>query len=637
MISEKELDLEKDYLNKVYTEIQSQKRELEEIINLRKDALKQQLEYSVDAYYDMDSEEFSREKLTIENQDIQLWEKKQALKKVNLLEKSAYFGRVDFNNQSYYIGISNLLNNCNQLCICDWRAPVSSLYYDYELGEACYNAPTGSICGEITKKRQYKVNRNELTYAFDSQLTIGDDILKETLSGAASEKMKNIVSTIQKEQNEIIRRSIVRNLLIQGEAGSGKTSIALHRAAFLMYKQIGRLSAGEIMILSPNALFSDYISNVLPELGENNVVQSTFETLAACELPKVKFLSREDTVGKVLHGEDINYKFSFKFKEDLDKFLGKFANTNFVAKDVKVGEKTVSQQEIEELYKEKYKSKKISVKLEWLTDYILEKLELPNELYSRVLGIVYTMLTNQNLLEIYGEFLKENNQKFNADENQLAFEDIPAVLYIKDYILGLSARNSIKYLIVDEMQDYSPLHYEILNKLFDCNKLILGDINQNVLNVYNEKSLNKICKIIDNCDLVKLTKSYRSTYEISKYCQKIKNLNYDVVQRHGKEVQEIVCANEQKMIDKINEIANVKKGKIAVVCRDNEEGQKLQKLLKDFSNEGNKIVISSAKAKGIEFDAVIIPNVQKYRSLEERNVLYISATRALHELYLISL
>jgi DNA helicase-2/ATP-dependent DNA helicase PcrA len=191
------------------------------------------------------------------------------------------------------------------------------------------------------------------------------------------------------------------------------------------------------------------------------------------------------------------------------------------------------------------------------------------------------------MVEIYFDFLKSLGINHNSDLRNIYFEDAPAVLYIKDYILGFQNKQTSKYLIIDEMQDYNLIHYDIFNKLFDCNKLVLGDINQNVFEIYNEKDLVNVCNQIGDCDLMKLDKSYRSTYEISKFCQELKNINYNVVDRHGKEVEIIKLKDEVKESEKISKIFNESvKGKVALICKTQKEAEsyynRLKKRLMDY-------------------------------------------------------
>ena len=179
-------------------------------------------------------------------------------------------------NKKVYIGITYVEDEENdEYLVNDWRAPISSLFYDYEVGKAEYKAPEGIIKGEIKNKRQFNIKDGKLVRVFDNNINIDDELLQEVLAQESNEKMKNIVNTIQAEQNQIIRNVEDKNLIVQGIAGSGKTSVALHRIAFLLYK-IENLSSNNILIFSPNKVFTEYISNVLPELGENNTLQTTF-------------------------------------------------------------------------------------------------------------------------------------------------------------------------------------------------------------------------------------------------------------------------------------------------------------------------------------------------------------------------
>lgn len=196
---------------------------------------------------------------------------------------SPYFARMDFQEdgeetaEKYYIGISNLINGDFDFLIYDWRAPVSSMFYDYEIGEAYYKCPDGIINGKISMKRQYKIHDGEIEYMFDSNIKIDDEVLQDILSKSSDNKMKAIVTTIQREQNKAIRNEKYKNLIVQGPAGSGKTSVALHRIAYLLYKHRDTITAKNIVIFSPNNIFNDYISNVLPQLGEDNMLQTTFK------------------------------------------------------------------------------------------------------------------------------------------------------------------------------------------------------------------------------------------------------------------------------------------------------------------------------------------------------------------------
>ena len=209
-------------------------------------------------------------------------------KKLLKLIESPYFGRIDFlpeeSNQStpVYLGIYTFSDETIRAnLIYDWRAPVSSMFYDFELGTATYTTPSGKISGEIRLKRQYKIREGRMEYMIENAVNIHDEVLQKELSKSADDKMKNIVATIQRDQNAVIRNETARVMIIQGVAGSGKTSIALHRIAFLLYRFRDEIASKDILIISPNKVFADYISNILPELGEEQIPEMGMEELAA--------------------------------------------------------------------------------------------------------------------------------------------------------------------------------------------------------------------------------------------------------------------------------------------------------------------------------------------------------------------
>jgi len=343
-MEQQEFENESKYLKKVLKELKSQKlHALEQLKSLEVQKTQLSKQYA-DDYYEMDDEEALTEGARLAEFDNLIDFTSQKIDRLRRQEYSPYFGRIDFVQQgkrkqnSYYIGVNNLVKNGEMPLVCDWRAPVSSLFYDYELGRAEYIAPQGKVEGEIKLKRQYQVKDGKLLSAFNSSLTIGDDILKSVLSGNATNKMKTIVSTIQKEQNKIIRANINGNMLVQGVAGSGKTSIALHRVAYLLYQNKNTLKAEDVLILSPNKLFGEYIADVLPELGEENISQMSFYRLAKEQL---KFLGlelekREKSLNNITNNtiklNEIAYKHTYDFYESLQEFCKAYFNLNFKPK-----------------------------------------------------------------------------------------------------------------------------------------------------------------------------------------------------------------------------------------------------------------------------------------------------------------
>ena len=585
--------------------------------------------------------------------------------------KNPYFARIDFKaddeeeERKYYLGISNLSDDKHPVpYICDWRAPVASMYYDFEIGEAFYDAPMGRICGNISKKRQISVKDGKLEYFFDSDLTIGDEILKQTLSHTTDTKMKNIVSTIQKEQNAIIRSDINKTLVVQGVAGSGKTSVALHRIAFLLYRFKERIKAKNILILSPNRIFSDYISNVLPELGEKNVMEITFGELAFDELRGIcPFEDRSEMTDDVLAGnieraKEINSKSTFEFALALEKFLKERVAATFVATDIVVGEDVVLAEKLQSLFDSRYAKHEIAKRIEWIADYVVDELKLPhgsaNGAAKRIKNKLYKMFENIDIIDIYEQFLTTQNMTLKfAKSGVLRYEDVGPVLAIKDYILGINTFKDIKYLLVDEMQDYDPVSMALVCKMFKCPKTVLGDIHQTFEKQLDDEYLKNLTNLFGSESfLLRMNKSYRSTSEISKFAQRFVGVdNMENVSRHGKEPLVCQCQTDGEMIEKIACSCQrmLKQGytRVAVVCKTEEEAKCIHKklskkimcnLMQKSSNEVlvGTIVTSAALSKGLEFDGVIIPNVSKkeYNQKVHENCLYISSSRALHELEL---
>lgn len=659
-MDKEQLVIEQNYLKKVLKEIKKQKQNYEnELDGLKKQKKDLSVQYSED-YYTMDDEEALTEGDRLAEYDNVINFIQNNITRLNRQEYSPYFGRVDFKQNevenSYYIGVNNLTKEgANLPLVCDWRAPVSSLFYDYETGDASFNAPDGKVSGEITLKRQYDIKNSELKNAFDSSLTIGDDILRSVLSQNASSKMKTIVSTIQKEQNKIIRANMNKSMLVQGVAGSGKTSIALHRIAYLLYQNKNTLKAEDVLILSPNKLFAEYISEVLPELGEENISQMSFYRLAQKEL---KFLNydiekREDNLEEVClsHSRlnEVAYKNTYEFYESLQKFCHDFFNIAFKPYDLKFGNVTITAEEMQNLYSKTYKSKTPAVRVEWLVDYIVDKLNITknvNEISEKIKNLIYPFFKQTNVLNIYSEFLANIGLKFSLNKKeQIRYDDLGAVLYITNYFFGLNKYKEVKYLVIDEMQDYSFPAYAVMSEIFDCNKIVLGDINQCIEKVMTTDDLQKLSQML-GAEYCELTRAYRSTYEITTFANKIKNIVTDSFARHGDKPKVLDNQNYNEEIAKLVK-ENENYNSVAILTKTASEAKELYEKLYSiedmslnitYEEQIEKVCIMPAyMAKGLEFDVVIIPNYNKnnFKTVLDFNMLYISITRALHKLYLL--
>lgn len=588
-----------------------------------------------------------------------------------------YFGRIDFLEKKenskvmpIYIGIHTFYDpESRATLIHDWRAPVSSMFYDHELGEAGYRSPSGEIKGVISLKRQYRIRGGKMEFMIESALTVHDDILQKELSSNADDKMKNIVATIQREQNRIIRNEDIRTLIIQGVAGSGKTSIALHRIAYLLYTFRNSISSKDILIISPNKVFSDYISNVLPELGEETVPETSMEQILSGVLEhKYKYQTYFGLVNELLEKpsssliDRIAYKASFGFISELDKFILHIENTYFKAADVKLTKYiTIPAPFIEEQYL-RFNRYPIRRRFDAMADYMLDMLKIQYAFTVTTAGRnllkkeIRLMFAGNNDIQVYKDFFKWTNNPgmFKMRKGHtLEYSDLAPLAYLH---LALEGNGNqpfrVKHLLIDEMQDYSPIQYKVIQKLFPCRKTVLGDAGQSV-NPYGSSTAETIQKSLTASEIMKLCKSYRSTFEITDFAQKIHpNAELEPVARHGEKPQILQFSSAVEELSGIMGLISTyrKSGykSLGIICKTEQQARKMADMLKSYANDISflssqssafvqGIVITSAHmAKGLEFDEVIIPQTDErnYRSEIDKSMLYVAVTRAMHRLTL---
>lgn len=588
-----------------------------------------------------------------------------------------YFGRIDFLEKKEnskvmptYIGIHTFYDpESRATLIHDWRAPVSSMFYDHELGEAGYRSPSGEIKGEISLKRQYRIRGGKMEFMIESALTVHDDILQKELSSNADDKMKNIVATIQREQNRIIRNEDIRTLIIQGVAGSGKTSIALHRIAYLLYTFRDSISSKDILIISPNKVFSDYISNVLPELGEETVPETSMEQILSGVLEhKYKYQTYFGLVNELLEKPSsslinrIAYKASFGFISELDKFILHIENTYFKAADVKLTKYiTIPAPFIEEQYL-RFNRYPIRRRFDAMADYMLDMLKIQYTFTVTTTGRnllkkeIRLMFAGNNDIQVYKDFFKWTNNPgmFKMRKGHtLEYSDLAPLAYLH---LALEGNGNqpfrVKHLLIDEMQDYSPIQYKVIQKLFPCRKTVLGDAGQSV-NPYGSSTAETIQKSLTASEIMKLCKSYRSTFEITDFAQKIHpNAELEPVARHGEKPQILQFGSAVEELSGIMGLISTyrKSGykSLGIICKTEQQAREMADVLKSYANDISflssqssafvqGIVITSAHmAKGLEFDEVIIPQTDErnYRSEIDKSMLYVAVTRAMHRLTL---
>ena len=672
-----------------------------EIIEAKKD-VRENTEHGITSLYTSDSfealVELSQYINPVTDKIIDYEEEEHKILLLEKMIKSPYFARIDFKFddedefEKIYIGRSSLRKNSYQeMYVYDWRSPIASIFYRFMTGEAFYDAPCGRVTGELNLKRQYEIKNGKLEYFFDSDVQIVDEFLRQLLSQNTTAKMKAIVETIQHEQDVVIRDMENDLLMVQGVAGSGKTSIALHRAAYLMYQGLQtKLSANNIMIISPNSIFEQYISNVLPELGEDNVISSVFEDILSALLIGRKIQSRNDFLEnlivnskyKEISRNSIEFKTSSFFREILDQFLIDIPRQWIEFEDVYYEGKCVVSRQI---LKDKILGRTetpLGIKLEQLEDYILEQIfgtgkgrghkeeknlikqeiqkfikidivELYKILFSNE-AYFYSLLQNSNPSQNIKNIWKYTKENLEAD--RLYYDDAIAIAYLYLKIYGTNKYKNIKQVVIDEAQDYYPLQYEIFNLLFSNAKFtILGDMKQTLAKKEDISFYEQIQKILNKkkSSLIMLDKSFRCTNEILNFSLKFieKSSQIKSFNRNGDSPKVYIADNSEIFIDEIVKEINLCQEKgfqsICLICKTeknsiylfNKIKHKLDiQLIKNgsVSDLQGVFILPVYMSKGLEFDAVLICDAdsQNYHDEDDKNLLYVACTRALHKLSL---
>lgn len=594
---------------------------------------------------------------------------------------SPFFGRVDFiyegedEPEIFYIGIGNFAEKAGHIpLVYDWRAPVSGLFYDYDKGPASYEAPMGEIHGEVASKWQYKIRRGKMVYEFESDVKIDDEILKAELGSNGEVQLKNIIRTIQKEQNAIIRNTKDRIMVIQGAAGSGKTSVALHRIAYLLYHDRKNLKSSNVLILSPNGVFSDYISHILPELGEENIKEMSFDLFAYKQL-KDTVSDCEDRYDEIERRIRFPQQVSFAEKKQSQEFVNLLERyaveledrlMNF--KDIEYKGFVKTEAQIIELFYFKFQDFPLLSRMDAVVDHFIDEIEtlrdrdMDEEEKEIIREKFMKLYVTRDLYLIYDQFLKENGYKMlpkvALEKRKLKYEDVYPMLYLKYRLQSHQGRSNIKHLVVDEMQDYSRLQYEILQKIFSCRMTILGDKAQ-TMDEKQQDVLTFLPKIFGR-DIHKIimNKSYRNTMEIASYANQLGGItDMELFERHGAPVAEKEFSDTEQVLEAI--MSELKLGEeeyetAAVICRTEKEAQQMWLMLKErlalsgFDVKGRLsyldrnstsfkkglTVTTFYLSKGLEFDQVFSVFPGEDQTPLCRQARYIAATRALHELYM---
>ena len=660
-ISKEELIKEKkklqDVLVKLDEELDQVSSDLflkeEELISFRK------LNYQDKASFD--SAEFNQIMTADELEAFRVLSKRKYYKSLINIKDKPYFASFIYqdkegNTYDIYMALTYLKDKDYDNILYDWRSPICSLFYDYEIGPCQYQVDDYIHEGKLLKKRQYIIENRNLMSVFDNSLNIDDELLQKVIAASDNEKMKNIVNTIQAEQNRIIRNLDDHNLIVQGIAGSGKTSVALHRIAFLLYR-INNLRSNNVLIFSPNKIFSEYISNVLPELGEANTLETTFSDYLSYFLKEYKCIeSFPAFISKYYKGdkselEIIKYKQSREIIKDLDHYIDYLTHNFNITKDItldKINE--ISKYELEFLLKDKYSRFPLAERIEEAAKYLsLKYYGTPGKRKGPIRKLIKDSINiSLNTKDLYRDFFQSDFVKYKLTikpTQMIDYADALLVAYLKGKLFGFPYNNYIKQVVIDEAQDYNYLQYMIIKELFKkADFTILGDVNQNINPYYQYESLLELSEIFTDSNYLELLKTYRSTKEIIEYTNQILNLDYvNAIKKsnHKDVLIRNVQDSKQSLLSDIHNLTTTYKS-LAIITKEDSEALEVYNLLKDDLNislltEDSKefikdlVVVPSYIAKGLEFDSVII--IDKDKSFKQNKYLYyVACSRAREEL-----
>ncbi|CAI2567502.1 DNA helicase IV [Apilactobacillus kunkeei] len=660
---------------------------------------------------------------------------KNQLETYKKLADSPYFGRIDIKDdgdddtERLYIGTASFVDDNENFLVYDWRAPISSIYYNGTLGKVSYQTPAGKQSTDLEKKRQFQISHGEINNMFDTNETVGDEMLQSVLGQQHDEVMQNIVSTIQKEQNDIIRDTYNDLLVVQGVAGSGKTSAILQRIAFLLYHSRSSLQADQIILFSPNRLFSHYISDVLPSLGERNMRQVTLQEFIDHRLEGVKVQSLFDQYETEQAYTDEekaiqSFKRSHQYMTSIENYINTVFNDDIAFQSILIDGKVFFDADvIKDIYASQPKQMKpadkflktknrlieilkkrieVEVYKPWVDDSIdqLNSEQYHDFMEGHQLGIfqdedderyfiakqivtehfrkVYDALYNGSFFDPYLQYQRfmqqvvlpkdVNVDAWNDDVDgfadsielhQVRLDDAAPLLYMRDLMIGGGQNQTMQYLFVDEMQDYSIAQLIYIKHSFPQTKInLIGDSEQALFKAVEapQELLNKLNEAFatKKSRLITLNRSYRSTYPITNFAKSLlpNGDEIEAFNRPGKSPEILIRHNEKKCIDALIESAQQElkdEGTVAIVTKNLNEAKQLHQhtynqlnptLLADTDRSLPKgvVIMPIYLAKGLEFDSVIAWNVSKdnYPNDDYVGTIYTIATRAMHHLTLIS-
>lgn len=624
---------------------------------------------------------------------------------------SPYFAKLVYKDdqeskeEELYIGKVGFFNSKDEQIVIDWRAPISTLYYDSEVGRVEYSSPEGLKQGELNLKRQLIVENNTLLSMTDSDLMTNDELLRPYLNQNADKRLKTIIATIQSEQNKIIRAPR-KNMVVQGIAGSGKTTVALHRLSYLIYQMKKFDTTSDFLIVGPNKIFLQYISSVLPDLDTGDASQFTYEEIAKEVVGENFKVADKNNVLKELVSsksapEYLKRKTDLSFKDKIDEFLFDIAD-KFLPNNINFkGAEIFSKGQLKEFYNQN-RGGDLQSEFIRLSNFLAGRLSNPK--ISRDILADVSRQARENVLEIglkdewklrdmfekgsqdflkkqivfkklsvfgvYSDFLKwlKNDSEYveladatleNIKHKLFDYEDLPALIYIKQCLLPCKKFDNICHVIIDEAQDLGLFHYEALKKLFNgCIFDLYGDLNQAIYGYSSIKDWKEVDEKVLQCDsqYYELTKSYRTTIEIMEAANLVGNsitlVKGQPVIRHGEKVEVFEYSKDdyEKIMVETVKASKEKFSVVAILCMNNKECESVQKLLerndiestvlKDDSKITGVVISTVYQSKGLEFDSVILNDASEkqfdQKSEVEMKLLYVALTRAMHELKILS-
>lgn len=619
-----------------------------------------------------------------------------ALKKNKMALEKPYFGRVDYQDKedkvshTFYLGKNAVMKDTTEVLVVDWRAPVSSIYYESQVGESSYQVPEQKRRDIILdRKRTYEIEKGHLIEYYDAEVVANDELLTKYLAKNKEAVLGEIIATIQKEQNDIIRETPFRNSIVQGVAGSGKTTVAMHRISYILYNYKDKFRPEEFFIIGSNRMLLNYITGVLPDLDVYHVNQMVMEEFL------IRFLERDFDekkykvrYQKIEKEEEENrefqvYKGSLAWLEALEEYCKKLED-EMISKDTIIyKEKEIFPKEAIQQFLENNKNFSVQDKINMLNKRLVIKIKDYNKQLDETSEVIkqekkkfqnYFGEKNfkKSLLEIYKQFvcyLQERQTGYQEglellqrrlEKKELDVYDLAALLFLKRYLKMTEEIDEVKHIVIDEAQDFGVLIFGILKKILPkATFTIMGDISQNIN--YNSgmndwEALRNFVFSPERDYFHILSKSYRNTIEISQYAGKILEhcsfQTYEIqpIIRHGKEPKEVECFSKKELLAKsIEQIKIWQKQEydtIAVICKNQEEVIKVQKELSDYIEVEERnledmtftrgvMVLPVYLTKGLEFDTVLLwnPIEQQYKTGDANaKLLYVAATRALHEL-----